>query len=169
MSSFQKINAEQLHNNFFKAIGREWMLLTAGTEKSYNAMTAGWGTMGVLWRLNVCICFVRPSRYTYELMEKNEYFTLSFFEKKHREQLTYFGTVSGRQEDKIKKAQVNPVIGETGAVYFDEASLVFECKKIYADNIDPKHFIDKGLMNNYPGADYHRFYVGEIRNCLKKA
>ncbi len=90
MSNFQKIRAEQITENVFKMIGREWMLLTA-------------------------------------------------------------------------------VAGNTGAVYFKEARLVFECKKIYAEDITPAKFIEKELINSYPDKDYHRMYIGEIIECLQKS
>ena len=48
-----------------------WMLVTAGALDSWNTMTASWGGMGVLWDKKICVCFVRPTRYTYEFMEKN--------------------------------------------------------------------------------------------------
>lgn len=168
MSKFHTIRPEQVKDNVFKKIGREWMLLTAGTMDSFNTMTAGWGGFGVLWRINVCICFIRPSRYTYEFIEKSEYFTLSFFESKYKEMLTYMGTVSSRHEDKIKKSKITPAATKKGSIYFEEAELVFDCKKIYFEDISPDHFLDKNLMNNYPDKDYHRMYIGEIKECLKK-
>ena len=83
--SFVKVNPEEITDNVFKIIGSDWMLVTAGTLEDYNTMTASWGTMGVLWGKRICICFIRPSRYTYQFMEKNALFTLSFFGEEQRE------------------------------------------------------------------------------------
>ena len=35
--------------NAFDLIGKEWMLVTAGTEDKFNTMTASWGGVGILW------------------------------------------------------------------------------------------------------------------------
>ena len=79
-------------DNVFKLIGDDWMLITAGDIESYNIMTASWGTMGELWHKKICICFVRPTRYTFEFMNKADLFTLSFYDDKYREILNFCGT-----------------------------------------------------------------------------
>lgn len=78
---FRLINADEFKDNPFTLIGNEWMLITAGTPDNFNTMTASWGGMGRLWDRNVCFIFVRPTRYTYEFMEKNETFSLSFSQR----------------------------------------------------------------------------------------
>lgn len=45
---------------------------------------------------------------------------------------------------------------------YAEAELVLECRKIYWSDLDPKHFLDASIENNYPRKDYHRLYLGEI-------
>jgi hypothetical protein len=78
MRSFREIKPVQIEGNPIHLIGQEWMLITAGTPDHFNTMTASWGSIGELWFKPVCFCFVRPQRYTYELMEKSDVFTLSF-------------------------------------------------------------------------------------------
>ncbi|HOH18676.1 MAG TPA: flavin reductase family protein, partial [Bacilli bacterium] len=70
----------QFTENLFKNLGQDYALLTAGVENDFNTMTVGWATFGVIWGKNVITCYVRPSRFTYEFMEKNDYFTLSFYD-----------------------------------------------------------------------------------------
>jgi flavin reductase (DIM6/NTAB) family NADH-FMN oxidoreductase RutF len=79
---FIEISPEAITDNTFKLIGKDWMLVAAGTETSFNTMTAAWGGLGVLWDKNICFCVIRPTRYTYAFMEKSEGFTLSFFEER---------------------------------------------------------------------------------------
>ena len=47
MSQLHPIPVSELHQNVFTAIGKEWMLITAETEKdgkpTANTMTASWG------------------------------------------------------------------------------------------------------------------------------
>ena len=157
-----------IKDNVFKLIGADWMLVTAGTLESFNTMTASWAAMGELWNRRICISFVRPVRHTYQFMEKADYYTLSFFEDKHRDALRLCGQKSGRDVDKIAATGLTPVASDSGAVYFAEARLVMECKKIYIHDIDPAHFLDPKIDDEYPNKDYHRMYIGEVVRCLMR-
>jgi len=166
MPDLMKVSPESLKDNVFKLIGNDWMLIAAGSLKSYNMMTASWGAMGVLWNKNVCFCFIRPDRHTRSFVENNEVFTLSFFGNEYRDALNICGTMSGRDTDKAKKAGITPVKSPSGSVCFKEARIVIECKKLYFQDIDSANFVDAGIKALYPKKDYHRMYVGEITNCL---
>jgi flavin reductase (DIM6/NTAB) family NADH-FMN oxidoreductase RutF len=164
--NFKEILPELLKENPFKLIGEDWMLITAGTPESFNMMTASWGGLGVLWNKNVVICFVRPTRHTFEFLEKSQSFTLSFFGPEHRNILDYCGAYSGRDVNKIKETNLTPVKSSLDSVYFEEARLVLECKKIYFNDLNPGNFLDNSIMRNYQINDYHRMYIGEIHKCL---
>lgn len=153
-------------DNPFKLMADDWMLVTAGSLQSFNTMTASWGALGELWHKKVCFCFVRPTRHTFEFMERHDMFTLSFFDEKYRAALDFCGKVSGRNTDKAKQAGLTPTLCEQGAVYFEEARLVFVCRKVYADRLDPSRFLAPEIDRNYPNRDYHQMYIGEILNCL---
>jgi flavin reductase (DIM6/NTAB) family NADH-FMN oxidoreductase RutF len=164
---FKTIKPEQLSDNPFKLIGKDWMLITGGAPDKFNTMTASWGGLGVLWERKVAFCFIRPTRYTYEFVERSENFTLSFFEERYRKAMTFIGTHSGRDTDKIKETGLTPV-KENGLVYFNEARLVLACRKLYFQDISPDRFLDPAINEMYPQKDYHRMYVGEIVKCLVK-
>ncbi|NLW35057.1 MAG: flavin reductase family protein [Syntrophorhabdus aromaticivorans] len=163
----REISPEMITDNTFKLIGKDWMLVTAGSEAAFNTMTAAWGGLGVLWDKKICFCVIRPTRYTYAFMEKSEDFTLSFFEERYRDVLTYCGTKSGKDVDKVTQTGLTPVFDDD-IIYFGEARLVMVCRKIYAQDIVPDNFIDPNIDKFYPKKDYHRMYVGEIRRCLSK-
>jgi len=166
---FRSIKPEEIADNAFKLIGSDWMLITAGPPEAHNMMTASWGGFGVLWNRNICWCVIRPVRYTYEFMEKAESFTISFFDEEYRRALEFCGSASGRDVDKAAATGLTPVAGTLpGTTYFAEARLVFECKKIYFQDLDPAHFLDPSIHDNYPNKDYHRMYVGEVTNCLAR-
>ncbi|OGF48824.1 MAG: flavin reductase [Candidatus Firestonebacteria bacterium RIFOXYA2_FULL_40_8] len=168
MNSFVKLNTCEISENPFKLIGKDWMLITAGQKGKFNTMTASWGAFGVLWNKNCCTIYVRPTRYTYNFLEKNEYYTLSFFEEKFRDALNICGAYSGKDTDKIKKSGLSPF--QTGnSIAFKEAKLIIECKKIYFGELNPVNILDKkDDAAFYPKKDYHRMYIGEITECLKK-
>ncbi|OGF52127.1 MAG: flavin reductase [Candidatus Firestonebacteria bacterium GWA2_43_8] len=167
MDKFKSEHANEIANNAFQVIGKEWMLITSGDLKKFNTMTASWGAFGVLWNKNTCTIYVRPTRYTYEFLEKNDYYTLSFFEEKYRDVLNICGACSGKSVDKIKKTGLTP-LKTKNSVAFSEARLIIECKKIYYGDLLPANFLDKKTDTTYyPLKDYHRMYIGEITECLK--
>ena len=75
----REISPYELNDNIFKTIGKDWTLVTAGNEESYNTMTASWGSVGIMWNKPTAFTFIRPQRYTYEFIEKNDYYTLSVY------------------------------------------------------------------------------------------
>lgn len=163
------IEPEMIDRNVFELIGSDWMLITAGAPQSYNTMTASWGGMGVLWNRNVCFCVIRPTRHTYQFIEKADVFSLSFFEERYRSALEVCGTKSGRDIDKAAVTGLTPVAGRlAGTTHFEQARLVIECRKLYVHDIDPSRFLDPNIDNLYPQKDYHRMYIGEVVNCLER-
>lgn len=61
-SRYDKLEASDLPDNVIQLIGKEWMLVTAGDESSYNTMTASWGGMGYIWeRPSTFILYVIPA------------------------------------------------------------------------------------------------------------
>ncbi len=167
-NEFKQIQPEEIKENIFRLIGKEWMLITAGTLEHYNMMTASWGTAGVLWKKPVVFVFIRPQRYTYEFIEKQSHFTVSFFPKEHKEFLNLCGTTSGRDLNKMNIEEMNAFEMPSGAVAFKEAKMILECRKIYFDDINPGFFQVFDIEKVYPAKDYHRFYIGEILQAYQK-
>lgn len=166
--SFKKIDVKELKENIFDLIGDRWMLLTGGDKNTFNMMTASWGGAGVLWQKAVTFCFVRPQRYTRRFMDDGIYYTFSFFGEEYRDKLSFCGSNSGRDIDKVKETGLTPAFADCGAVYFEEAELVLVCKKMYYDDFNPENFISPEIEKTYEAKDYHRMYVGEILDVLRK-
>ena len=164
----QPIDSSLISDNVFKLISTDWMLVTAGDLQSYNTMTASWGALGELWSKKIAICFVRPVRHTYPFLEKADSFTLAFFDESHRDTLKLCGTKSGRDIDKMSLPGMTPMESLTGSVYFSEARLVLDCRKIYTHDLDAEMFLDHKIHDEYPDKDYHRMYIGEIMQCLTR-
>ena len=57
----EKIKLEDLSINPFTLIGKEWMLISAGTEQKYNMMTASWGALGVFLGQKRSQCLYSPA------------------------------------------------------------------------------------------------------------
>ncbi len=164
---FREIKAEELNGNTFEMIGKQWMLVTAKNSKGQvNTMTASWGGVGIMWGKPVAFIFIRPQRYTKEFVDDSNYVSLTFFEEKYRSMLKYMGTVSGRNEDKIKHESLT-VAEYDGCPYFEEASVVFKARKLYAQDLDKDCIIDNEIIDKwYPNDDWHTMYVCEIEKML---
>ncbi len=168
MSDFREIAVSDLKFNPFTMIDKEWMLVTAGTKEKCNTMTASWGSLGELWNHYVSTIYIRPTRYTLEFLNQEDYYSLSVFDEAYRAALNYCGSHSGRDGDKIKASNLTPVFDEA-APYFAEAKLVFLCRKLYRQDFDPACFLDKSLdAKNYPKKDYHKMFIGSIEKVLVK-
>lgn len=172
----REIDYRELQCNPMTMIGQEWMLITAGNaERGYNTMTAAWGHLGSIWdipghqgHLPTAVIFIRPQRYTKEFVDREEWFTLSVFEENQRKTLTYLGSVSGRNEEKIAKSGLTPVFAE-GTTWFEEAKLVLICRKLYHMTLEEAGFVDPVLVErNYPQKDFHEMYIGQIEKILVK-
>lgn len=163
-----EFDIKSLDKNIFSMLDDEWMLITAGEENSLNTMTASWGGFGILWNRPVGFIFIRPQRHTLGFVEKEDLFTLSFFDEKYRDILNYCGTRSGKDVDKVSETGLIPAKSSNGGIYFEQAGLVIECRKIYSDSIKPENFLKKEIEKKvYSKKDYHHVFIGEIISCLK--
>ncbi len=163
MRHFTTIKPTAIPDNVFKLLDKDWMLVTAGKPDDFNTMTASWGHMGIMWNLPVAIAWIRPQRYTFQFANRYPEYTLSFFPETYRSVLQFCGTRSGRDCDKIAETGLTPLETERGNVIFEEARLVMECRKIYADDLQKKNFlVPEVARKNYPKNDFHRFFMGEI-------
>ena len=146
---FMSIEPKELGENPIRLIGQDWMLITAGTPENFNSMTASWGGYG-MWKVPVAYILVNPARHTFQFLEKEEIFTLSFYDpSEHRDVLRQvFGGTSGRTTDKVKESGFTPMLTNPGIAYA-EARMIIVCKKSFATNTDPE-------------GKSHKLYFGEI-------
>ncbi|MDR0384326.1 MAG: flavin reductase [Christensenellaceae bacterium] len=139
----------------------EWALLTAGTKDKFNTMTVSWGGMGTLWKKPVVTVYVKPIRYTYEFMENNDYFTLSFYDAKYKKDLGVLGGKSGRDCDKVALTNLTPKFIENW-VSFEQANTTIVCKKIYFQDLNKSQLPNTVIENWYKNEPVHRMYIGEV-------
>ncbi len=162
---FREIEVKQLNENFIKDIADEWMLITAGSKKKYNMMTASWGFMGEIWGNDSAVALIRPSRYTLEFINENDYFTLSFYGD-NKDIHKICGSKSGRDVDKTKLCGLDPVFDK--APYFKQARLVLVCKKQYVQKMESSCFTDKEPLERWYDNDLHYMIIGKIEKVLIK-
>ena len=139
-NGFKKFNViEDFADNGFQWF-REAKLLAAGNKDKSNAMTIGWGAIGTLWQKPALTVYVAEKRYTKEFMDNSEYFTVMSFDVENSNVLNYMGTKSGRDGDKAKALGLHTAYTSNGTPYYTEATMVIECRIMYAAPFDPKGF-----------------------------
>lgn len=155
-------------NGFFAELNDDWAILTAGGRDDFNAMTISWGGIGILWNRPVAFVFVRKTRYTYDFMEKNNTFTLSFLPDKYRKELSFFGSKSGRDFDKFKETGLHPILDiDANLYYVKEATKVLKLRQLFKTDMDAFNFMNKSLIDTfYKKSDFHTIYVAEIFQYL---
>lgn len=166
LNKFQSISPEELSGNFIKRIGRQWFLLASGGLQRNNMLTGSWGEVGMLFHKPVFTVFVRENRYTLQLLDSNEYFTVNFFGEGFRETLQFCGTRSGRDLDKVRESGLTVFEPVPGVIGFQEADEVVVCRKIQRFVFDPEQLLDEQLKRQYQAGVLHIGFTGIIEQLL---
>ena len=169
-NGFKKFNVRE----DFTENGFQWFhdaeLLAAGDKEKSNAMTIGWGGIGTLWGRTALTVYVAEKRYTKEFLDKAEYFTVMAFDVKDSKVLNYMGYNSGRDGDKAQALGLHTAYTANGTPYYTEATMVIECKIMYAAPFETNGFKSDTPTNMYANvpAGIHSMYIGEVINAWKK-
>ena len=149
----------------FKIYGEQWALVTAGNMDRFNTMTVSWGGLGTLWARDVVTIYIKPIRYTYQFIEENDTFTVSFFPDEFHGDLATLGTLSGRDGDKLAKTSLTAkAVGDT--VGFEQAETTLLCRKLYAQDLDPSQIPADAMEKFYANEPPHRMYIAEVIDVL---
>ncbi|MDE6408331.1 MAG: flavin reductase family protein [Anaeroplasmataceae bacterium] len=154
--------------NIFNDLKQKNAILTAGDKTiGFNCLTVSWGGIGVLWGKDVAYLFVRKSRHTYSFLEKSESVTLSFLDEKYKESVLYIGTHSGKNEDKMKTANLSYTYDpDYDGAYIRQATYCFKMKKLYSIDLPYENLPEDIKTQYYPNGDLHTMFVCEIRQFL---
>lgn len=140
------------------------VLLTTAADGRVNTMTISWGSIGVEWKRPIFIAYVRRSRYTKELLEKNGEFTVNIpvgdFDSRI---LGYCGSKSGRDVDKIEALGLDleePLNISVPGIR--QLPLTLECKVIYKQEQPLEGLPDDVIAHYYSDGDTHTAYYGQI-------
>ncbi len=155
---------------YHKTIGKlagNGILLLAGDPP--NPMTIGWGTIGEIWHMPIFTVLVRPTRYTFGLMEKAKDFTVCVLPEGFNKHLAICGTKSGRNMDKVKvcgftlEKSVHII-----TPYICQSEIHYECRIVHKHRLDPA-VLDQAINEKYyQTRDWHMVYYGEIMGTFVK-
>ena len=111
--------------------------------------------------------YVKPVRNTFNYLENNDYFTVSFYGEEYRKDLATLGTLSGRDGDKVAKTSLTPVQVGNG-VTFSQADITLVCKKIYRQDLDVSRMPQEAVNKYYLTEAPHRMFIGHVVEVIKK-
>ncbi len=144
-----------------KQLGKDGLLLVAG--KLGNPMTIGWGNIGIIWGRPVFLVLVRPSRFTFGLMEETDEFTVNVPTDSQKKEVLLCGTMSGRDTDKIEKCAFTLAKSATVSVpHIRECPIHYECRTIHKNNVINAQLNREIVAGSYKAGDYHTIYFGQI-------
>ncbi len=170
-------NFEEKDYKIFDLFRNQWALVSAGNIENFNTCTVSWGSLGTLWTRpgksgSIVTVYLHPARYTREVLQQTDTFTVSFFPKEYRKALAYLGSHSGRNEDKVSVSGLSPISIGQGVTY-KEANLTFVCRKLYQHQLS-KEDLAQDIQDYYianPDAyplnengewEPHLIFIGEI-------
>jgi flavin reductase (DIM6/NTAB) family NADH-FMN oxidoreductase RutF len=133
-------------------VGKIFPIITAGKADNYNSMVASGGGMGTHFKKPATWCIFAANRYTLELIQKEQTYTLSYFPDEYRKQALFLGSKSGRESNKMKEVELTSVQTPSGNRSFKEARLIIECK-----------------LTQITTANFDDFYSQEAKDYLRKA
>ena len=156
MHAFQPYPIKEIEFNPFVKFGDEWGALTVKADDKVNSMTISWGGVGMLWNKPAATVYVRESRFTKELLDKSDSFSVSFLDDKYRD------------EDKIRNSRLT-LNDYKGVPFIDEGNFIVICKKMYSVPLTLEGVVDNEVEEQYyKTKDLHTMYIGEVVELLAR-
>ena len=170
---FKQISPEEICDNVFTLVGKVFPVITAGKEDHYNSMTASGGGLGMLFKIPTTWCILKANRYTLEMIQKEQTYTMSYFPNEYKEQILFLGSKSGRDSEKMKEVELTGVQTPSGDISFKEARLIIECKLTQITTPNPNDFYTQEAKDYIKEAykeesDYRKYVFGEITHVWVK-
>ena len=148
--------------------GKGLLLTSVDAKGKPNTMAIGWGVVGSIWGLPMFCVLVRPSRYTYGLIEQTGDFTVNVPTEDMEEVVAFCGSASGRDVDKFIEMDLTAVhVPEIKSPIIRECPINFVCKVVHKNDVIPKELDPSINERAYKTGDYHRVYYGEILKTLR--
>ena len=170
---FKQISPEEISDNVFTLVGKVFPVITAGKKDHFNSMTASGGGLGMLFKKPTTWCILQANRYTLEMIQKEQTYTMSYFPNEYKEQIFFLGSKSGRDSEKMKEVELTSVQTPAGNVSFKEARLIIECILTEVTTPNPDDFYTQEAKDYIKEAykeatDYRKYVFGEITHVWVK-
>ena len=160
------MSKEVAYNDYAKEITEilsKGAFLTTEVDGVINTMTIAWGSVGFMWGKPMFMAMVRPSRFTYECIEKSGQFTVSIPFKDMSKALAICGSQSGRDTDKLAAANLTTVPGKKiSTPVIADCGLHYECTVVYKQEMSAEPLAADLQEKWYATGNYHTLFFGEI-------
>jgi flavin reductase (DIM6/NTAB) family NADH-FMN oxidoreductase RutF len=144
------------------------LLVSLDEHARPNGLTIGWAFIGPSWGKSIFVAMIRPSRHSYEMVERTGDFTVNVLPpgSEMEKAVSLWGTVSGRDHDKFAESGLlaapsrlvrSPVV--------EQAVISYECRVLYKTDLAPEALPEAINRSAYPKGDHHRLYFAEIVAC----
>lgn len=160
---YKELNFPEFSEEILKQL-KKGAFLTVKYGDRVNFMTIAWGSYGFMWNRPIFIVMVRHSRFTYELIDKADDFTVSFpLEGQLKKELSVCGTKSGRDVDKTIECNFKLNTSEKVTTpVIDGCDFYLECKIVYKQDMNEASLNENMKKDAYSSGDYHVLYYGEV-------
>lgn len=139
------------------------LLVSSSATGTPNVMTIGWCAIGIMWGRPVVTIMVRPSRYTYKLIEEVPEFTVNVPPAQLAAAVKHCGTVSGAGHDKFQELNLDPLRSwEVAPPVIRQCAVHYECRVIHRCDMSAEALVADLRGKFYPEGNFHRYYFGEI-------
>ncbi len=139
------------------------LLVSAQPGGRPNAMTIGWGSIGTVWGRPIFTVMVRPSRFTYSLIEASQEFVVCVPATSQRDVVDFCGNNSGRDHDKFAQLGLAPLAStQVGVPGIEGCPIIYQCRVVASTDLFPNRIVGTVAQEYYARGDYHRVYFGEI-------
>jgi flavin reductase (DIM6/NTAB) family NADH-FMN oxidoreductase RutF len=163
----EEIGTYDAYGETVEQLAEGGLLLVSGERG--NPMTIGWATVGIIWSRPMFIVLVRPSRYTFGLIEECGEFSVNVPTDDLKREVALCGSKSGRDVDKIKECKFTLEKGKSISVpYIRECPIHYECRVVHKNNVINADLDQQIVRQSYPSGDFHRVYFGEIQGVYRE-
>lgn len=168
MQGFHKVDAEKIPGNIIRILANDWSLITSGKSDNITSLTASWGGIGRFRDKPVVFSFINTNSLSNKAMDESDTYTVSFFTEAYKEVLKNTGMEQTYLADKTNDIGLTPIKTLSDAFAFNEAWMIFECKKILAQPISTNALIEIPAPEGSTKSSIQKLYIGEILNVWIK-
>jgi flavin reductase (DIM6/NTAB) family NADH-FMN oxidoreductase RutF len=164
-----ELNIFEQMGTAMKQVADNGAFLTVKSGNKVNTMTIGWALLGRMWSKPMMVVAVRYSRYTYELLQKSDSFSVSVpLKEEMKKELAFCGSKSGRDVDKFQACKMTAQDGKNeNTSIVKECNLHYECKIVYKQTLEPELIQTDYIRKAYDNHDYHVMIYGEVLSCYE--
>ena len=138
------------------------LLVGAGRDGRANPMAISWWLLGRFYHDRpVSVVAVKPTRYTFGLLEESGEYVVSVLADPWRDAVAFCGSHSGRDADKLQATGLTAAPSLCVSVpSIKEAAANFECRCTHVER--PPHRILTPDHRDQPLAEQHSIYFAEV-------